>query len=89
MEESSESGINTADGADVDTRAEGPPRTTRRAFLNAVGRKAVYATPVLLTLTATPAMATGHAASCSPAGSPCSVDHDCCSDNCLGNNTCS
>ncbi len=65
-------------------RVEVPVTTTRRSFLGNVGKKTAYITPVLLTLTAAPAMATGHAASCAPAGGSCTTDNDCCSNSCTG-----
>ncbi len=60
---------------------------TRRSFLRGVGKKAVYMAPVFLALSASDA----HAASgdfdstCGDIGSPCTVDAECCSNNCLGN----
>ncbi len=58
--------------------------TTRRSFVKSVGKKALYVTPVLMTLTANEA----HAASASAAlpcyeyGDPCTADEQCCSLNC-------
>ena len=76
--------IDDGEGVDV------PVATTRRAFLAGVGRKTAYATPVLLTLTASPAMASGFSASCKPQGKPCTRNLSCCSDDCDtgGTNTC-
>lgn len=61
-----------------------PEATTRRRFLASVGRKAAYATPVLLTLAAQDARGVEAApsASCQSTGSPCTVDADCCSNSC-------
>ena len=67
----------------------GPPATTRRAFLGGSGRKALYVTPALLTLTAQRAMAGTSGREgfvCGSAfkhtvGSPCATDgsqNDCC-----------
>lgn len=61
----------------------GATPTTRRSFLSNVGRKAAYITPILLTLSAAPAAASSAIPSyCTGAGSPCSVDGDCCSESC-------
>ncbi|HRX83949.1 MAG TPA: hypothetical protein P5572_02905 [Phycisphaerae bacterium] len=59
-----------------------PAATSRREFLVGVGAKAVYITPVLLTLSATPAVASPHAVSCKPLAGSCTTNHDCCSNNC-------
>ncbi len=58
-------------------RADPAPATTRRGFVHEVGKKALYITPVMLTLTASQAMAIG-SPSCKPVGSPCTVPGDCC-----------
>lgn len=70
--------------------AAGDGLSSRRAFLAGVGRKTVYVTPVLLTLTATPAMASGFSASCKPKGQACTRNLSCCSNDCDtgGTNTC-
>jgi|GEM_PF-5891907 len=61
-------------------------RPTRRGFLTDVGRKARYAAPIILTLTAASqrvcASEAGPAPSCTPSGSACAVDADCCSNRC-------
>ena len=59
--------------------------TTRRSFLKNVGKKALYVTPVVMTLTAQEACAAASPSfvSCGPAGDPCVVDTDCCSNNCM------
>ena len=69
----------------------GPYDSSRRSFLRGVGKKTAYLAPVFLALSASKA----HAASgefdstCGDAGSPCTANGDCCSNNCLGNMTCS
>jgi hypothetical protein len=60
----------------------GPERSTRRAFLAGVGRKAVYVTPIVLTLSANSAFASPHSASCKQLGGSCTTNNDCCSNNC-------
>ena len=62
-------------------RAGEGPTTTRRRFLLGVGKKAIYATPILLTLAASEARA--GSASCKPAGSPCTTAAECCSNFCI------
>lgn len=54
----------------------------RRAFLADVGVKAAYITPIVLTLTAAPAVASPFAASCKPIGQPCTRNPSCCTRNC-------
>ena len=66
----------------------GAAQATRRAFLGAVGKKALYVTPVVMTLTAQQAMAAGSNASANPpscagAGEACVIDTDCCSNMCI------
>ena len=56
-------------------------QATRRAFLGAVGKKALYVTPVVMTLTAQQARATS-AVSCGSVDTPCTTDEDCCTTNC-------
>ena len=64
-------------------RDAGATPTTRRTFLSDVGRKAAYITPILLTLSAAPAAASSTEPSyCTGAGSPCTVNEDCCSNSC-------
>ncbi len=64
-------------------RSAAPPTGTgRRAFMADVGRKAIYITPIVLTLTARPAVASPHSASCKPPGGSCRINSDCCSNNC-------
>ncbi len=67
--------------------------SSRREFLRRVGKKSLYVTPAVLTVTA----AQSHAASgdffsnCGDPGSPCTVDADCCTNECGGppsNRTC-
>jgi len=55
--------------------------TTRRTFLGNVGKKALYVTPVVLTLSASEARAASPSP-CLPIGSPCAVNEDCCSTIC-------
>ena len=67
-------------------QSERPP-STRRAFLGDVGRKALFVTPVVLTLTA----AQAHAAisgSCTPSGADCTIDAECCTLDCSGGGMC-
>jgi hypothetical protein len=61
------------------------PRTSRRSFLRGAARKAVYMTPIVLTLTASHAEAGSgdYDSTCGDPGSPCAGDGDCC-----GANTC-
>lgn len=67
-----------------DTQGKGTDLTSRRSFLGGAGRKALYITPGILTLTAQQAMASGFV--CGSAlkhtvGSPCATDgsqKDCC-----------
>ncbi len=51
---------------------------TRRSFLKDVGKKAIYVTPVVMTLSAERAQASATQPSCGFAGSPCTTDDDCC-----------
>jgi hypothetical protein len=60
---------------------ESQATTTRRSFVKSVGKKALYVTPVVVTLTANEAHAASPA-SCIQYGSPCTVHEDCCSLNC-------
>ena len=61
--------------------AKSPP-TSRRSFIIGVGKKAAYITPIVMTLTAAPAVASPHAASCKPTGQPCTRNPSCCSNVC-------
>jgi hypothetical protein len=69
--------------------AEGrePALATRRTFLSSVGKKALYLTPVMMTLAASPAFASGipsgQASGCVAIGDPCSADGDCCTLHCM------
>ena len=71
----------------VDRGDRVPGTATRRTFLSNVGRKAIYITPVLWTLTAQQALAVGSNPSanpsCIPNGELCDDDADCCSNNCV------
>lgn len=68
------------------TEPAAPAVSTRRTFLGDVGRKTVYITPVVWTLTAQQALAGGSNPSanpsCVPNGELCFDDSDCCSNNC-------
>ncbi len=59
-----------------------PVGGSRRDFMTGVGKKALYITPVLLTLSAAQAIASPHAASCKTLGGSCSTNSDCCSNSC-------
>ncbi len=63
--------------------------TTRRGFLQGAATKAVYVTPIVMTLTASQARA-GSAAdfdsTCGEEGSPCTDAFDCCCGDCMGGN---
>ena len=61
--------------------AESAP-TSRRSFIVGVGKKAAYITPIVMTLTAAPAVASAHAASCKTTGQPCTRNPSCCSNVC-------
>ena len=54
--------------------------STRRLFLKDVGKKALYVTPVIVTLSAqrAQASATQPSLACGVVGSPCTTDDDCC-----------
>jgi hypothetical protein len=76
---------NAPDGAAFsDGRTGRAAATTRRSFLKRLGRKAVYVTPVVMTLTAQQSRAAASPSnpSCVPAGGLCSDDTDCCSGTC-------
>lgn len=63
---------------------------SRRSFMIKFGRKAAWVAPVIVTLSARPAMAAASdpsgnpsaGAECVEAGDLCSVDSDCCSNDC-------
>jgi hypothetical protein len=62
--------------------ADGEARMrTRRRFLTDGGKKAAFIAPVVLSLTAQPAMAAS-GESCSAYGAACEVNEDCCTLNC-------
>ena len=63
-----------------DAYASANRRTSRRTFLRGAARKAVYMTPVVLTLAASQAKAASleFDSTCGDGGSPCTVDGDCC-----------
>ena len=67
-----------------------PP--TRRHFLGDMSKKVAYITPILFTLTASPAFASGiasaFASGCAAIGEACNMDADCCNDNCPTMTTC-
>ncbi len=54
--------------------------TSRRDFLRKSGRRAMYVTPAVLSLSASlkAAALSGYDSTCGEAGSPCTVDADCC-----------
>lgn len=60
---------------------EASSSTTRRAFLRDVAKKAVYVTPVVMTLTASEARAAA-SPSCLGGGAPCTIGSECCSNVC-------
>ena len=66
--------------------------TARRTFLREVGKKAVWVTPVVLTLMASPEQAWASApasGTCVPSGGECGSNDDCCSNSCnVGMMTC-
>ena len=75
----------------VDNVAEALPRAveheegspTRRAFLLGTVRKAVYVTPVVLTLSASQVRAGSvWDSTCGDEGSPCTLNEECCSLMC-------
>jgi hypothetical protein len=60
-------------------KATAPATSNRRSFLKQVGKKAVYVTPVVMTLAASEAHAgSGVRSWCGDVGSPCAVLEDCC-----------
>jgi hypothetical protein len=61
-------------------------KSNRRQFLGHVGKKAAYVTPVFLALSASQALAASGEfdSTCGDVGSPCTVDGDCCTNNCGG-----
>jgi len=54
--------------------------TSRRDFLRKSGRRAMYVTPAVLSLSASlkAAALSGYDSTCGEAGSPCTADADCC-----------
>ena len=65
-------------GTGKDSNTETP---TRRSFLKAVGKKAAYITPIVMTMSAKTALAGASKpfdSTCGDTGSPCVVDGDCC-----------
>lgn len=67
-------------------RVQGVSRATRRSFLRGVGKKALYVAPVVMTLAAQQAYAASGEfdSTCGDFQSPCTVDADCCENNCIG-----
>jgi len=63
-------------------------QATRRAFLGAVGKKALYVTPIVMTLTAQQARAASTPSSCTSTGEACTEDTDCCTTHCNPQDTC-
>ena len=57
---------------------------TRRAFIRGVAGKALYVTPVVMTLTASQAQAaaSAYSAGCLLSGAPCVANEDCCTTLC-------
>jgi hypothetical protein len=69
-------------------RAMQRPVHTRREFLGGAVKKALYVTPVVLTLTAASSRASstdGFDSTCGDFGSPCTLDAQCCSLMCVSN----
>lgn len=57
--------------------------TTRRAFLDGAGRKALWVAPVIVTLRAQQALAAGsRTVSCTVSEAACVTDEECCSGDC-------
>lgn len=54
------------------------PRSTRRAFVMSVGRKAVYVAPAVMALNAARRAAADFTGCVGP-GSPCTMHNECCS----------
>ena len=65
-------------GVEQSGRADPAPATTRRRFVQDVGKKALYITPVVMTLTAAEALGAPGSGNCYQLGSPCTADSDCC-----------
>ena len=60
-----------------------PATTTRRGFLGKGARKIAYAAPVIVALSASHVHAGSEFDStCGEAGSPCTIDGDCCTSMC-------
>ena len=73
----------TPDECDTEPRSgfgNAKPGSTRRSFLKDIGKKALYVTPVVMTLTAQAARAQVGTGSCIPEGSDCieGEDWQCC-----------
>ena len=65
-------------GVEPSGRADPAPATTRRRFVQDVGKKALYITPVVLTLTAAEALGAPGSGNCYQLGSACTAASDCC-----------
>lgn len=63
-------------------------RCSRRAFLAGVGQKAIYIAPVVLSLFARTALASGGTPSCKPVGDACLSNGSCCTSRCGPADTC-
>jgi len=87
MDERSLTEPKESDAAVDSTAPRAASVSTRRTFLGVVGRKTVYITPVVWTLTAQQALAAGSNPSanpsCVPNGELCDDNSDCCSNNCV------
>lgn len=68
----------STEGVEQPGRADPVPATTRRRFVQDVGKKALYITPVVLTLTAAEALGAPGSGNCYQLGSPCTAASDCC-----------
>jgi hypothetical protein len=67
---------------DDKTNDNAPRSPERRAFLTDVGKKTAYITPIVLTLAASPAMASPPSVSCKDTGVACTLGESCCSNTC-------
>ena len=61
--------------------------SSRREMLRTLGRAAVVVVPLVTALTV-PTSAEAANTGCKAGGTPCTSNPQCCSGNCLGNNTC-
>jgi hypothetical protein len=61
--------------------------SSRREMLRTLGRAAVVVVPLVTALTV-PTSAEAANTGCKAGGTPCTFNAQCCSGNCLGNNTC-